>query len=525
MSERTASVASVGASKKARLKSLLTDIRAAHAAEGRNFARLNYSIYTAYACESFLRAVVNSPYADVTALKGGTMFRVWNGNLSRPTVDIDFQVTETAALINPDAVRERLLAMVSDPSFASETGVVVRPERLKVSQINEAIFPGSWRIEGPVMLGEADQGGMEAMLCVEVTFAPVPEWLTERRTIAPLLAKDEAIVGALVATKEWMAAEKLHAIAWHGAGNTRFKDYYDLTHVLMPDAAMDSVALQQALSFVVESKANAIWPATADGGIGLTAAFATAEKEAIWQQSQWGNFEGRSFNAERDLTLAEACELLAQQAEERNLLSPCPVAGMAAALRNLAQAGDVGQAEQAMIALAEGGVDARRLQARCNALAWRSGQPKLAVADVFVAALERLKTGGIGEVLAAAWEDRTGYPLKRDVARIAEGLIVRDRTVVRQETSRKERQEVAEVDLEQVQARLATAPANLWPNLLATLVKAQTEGKIDRAEVADPPFSMGLMRRAWQGVAKKQGLPTDLDVVLADLRGGPALRR
>jgi hypothetical protein len=519
-----------GESKRAKLKNRLTEVREAHEREGRNYARLQYSIYTGYACESFLRAVSRSEYADKAALKGGTMLRVWNGNLARPTLDIDFQVLDDATAIDPARMRERLLDMITTADFAEETGVMVDRTKLVISTIKENELPGAYRIEGPV-----DIGGTQAVLCVEVSFGKAPSWLCEWGEVPSLVHRDPPVPEVLMTTRAWMAAEKLHAILWHGPNNTRFKDFYDLAYSLFPDAKLTSVNLRAALEFVVSNKASCGWPQTADSAIGLTAAFSTDEKEHIWQHKQWGNFEGRSFDATRDLTLAETCELIAAELEARELLARGPVAAAASALKSLEQAQTAPDAVAALFALnaQSATMPATRLEARYNAVRWQDGLGKLSLADALVAALEGLKGRGLTQEVSAQWEKSVGTPLKHTITRLAaycEASKPNVQTAAAPDAATKNTPTpgLTEADVAQALEKMAnrTNPA-LWPNALVTLVLAKEQGIVtDPLDIPEPALPMPVMTKAWVGVSKRHGITRPLDDVLADLRGDtPALRR
>jgi hypothetical protein len=512
-------VARTGVSKRDRLRAKLRAVRAAMAAEGRNHARLQRSLYAGYACEGVIRAAGAAGLRDDMVLKGGTMHRVWNGDMVRPTLDVDFQVPRDADEAEMSAVRDRLVAALASPAFAEETGLVVDPGRLTATPIMFSDKARAWRLEGPVELGLPERDGMRTDLCVEVNFAFAPDWLYERRDVASLVPKEAPVPGVLVTTRAWMAAEKLHAVVWHGARNSRFKDVYDLVYSLMPHPGLPDADLRRALDFVVESKATCSWPAVADYAVGLTAAFATSENERIWRGQQWDNFEGRPFDPARDLPLASACELLAAQCEERGLLARSPVAAAAAALEALAAAADAGAAAAALRALSGilDEVDPRRVAARWDGLAWRAGRAPRRADEAFAAAMERLRAVGAARGLDALW----GAGLRDAVAGVAAAL---SPTQAAPAPAARPPQERARADVGRLVAVMSDpAQPSRWTASLAALVKARLDGDAEGPlDVPDSPLPQAVAARAWEGVARRHGLEMGMEEALGIARGRAA---
>jgi hypothetical protein len=515
-------------SRQARIRNLLKSWRDTLSAEGRAYDKLAVSVYATWGGECVLRAIAEGPHADKTALKGGTLFRLWDGQLARPTVDLDLQAIDPAT--PGTELRDWLLGALCSDAFAEATGLVCRRENLEVGVIKDGVLPEAWRIEGDVTLGPPITESTSVRLCVEATWGRAPAEAIERIEAAPLVPKD-ASFRLLAARPEWMAAEKLHSLVSRGADNSRLKDFYDLAVQLLPRPGFSPEVLSLCLRHVfdVEFKGKHAWPDTADRAVGLTAGFADRERAAFWATRRWPELVGRTWTS-ADPTLGEACESIALRLERMGLLSPCPTAEAAVAFRALSDGGDRAAcaALGALIRLSPAA--GPRLRDRVAAMAAADGRPRPdagAVLDDRLATLRR--ADGFDEVESAA--AALGLPLDAAVGRIAaalrpEGAPGLPCTAPSAEPAA-ERQPVPADRLERAVGNLACGNLNGWLTGLSTLAEAMAAGQdVSGFEVPAPPLDRAKAAKAWASVARRNGFEPDLDAVLSAVRGAaaPAMR-
>jgi hypothetical protein len=357
----------VADSKRAKLKTTLSELRARHQAEGRSFPRVDIALLEAYAGECVLREIASGPYAKNIVLKGGTMFRVWDRASSRPTRDVDVQIVGD---VDPVEVQRWLVDAITTAEFAERTGIVVERDKLSLRPIKEGLLPDSLRIEGDVSLGKGERRETRIRLCLEVVVGAVPAEAVEMREVDGLLSKD-APFQVMCARAEWMIADKLHSIVSRGADNTRLKDWHDVLH-LSRVADVDAERLRVLLSHVFEKEFRGDgMVSTADEALGLTARFATGGNgdamAAQWVERRWKEFEGRAWR-DGDETLGETAEAIGVWLEDIGVLrAASPTSLSFRALRDMAAAATRAQFEDAFRALdavAGPDVDVERLAAR-----------------------------------------------------------------------------------------------------------------------------------------------------------------
>jgi hypothetical protein len=513
-------------SRRAHIRSLLSAWRAHLAASGRVHDKLNVSVYATWGGECVLRAIASGPHGGSTVLKGGTMFRVWDGLDARPTTDLDLQAID--ASVPGGELRDWLLETLCSPGFTETTGLVCRREDLKVTAIKDGVLPDAWRIDGDVTLGPPLADSAVVRLCVEATWGAPPEAACERIDVTPLLPKDSPF-GFLVTRPEWMAAEKLHSLVGRGAANTRIKDFYDLAVLLLPRPGLDPALLKGCLDhvFAVEFGGRDPWPADADGAVALTAAFADAAKSAEWEAKWWPGLSGRPWRPGEDATLGQACEAIAVRLESLGLLAPCPTSARASAYRRLvaaAERGDAMAAAAAMGTLFSRPVDGIRLRERLAAEDRLGGRPVGGYAEALSAAYSALgRAQGFQEVEAAA--AAVGSPLAEAVAELSAAMSSRGfaREVAKPPAAPPiaERPEVPPERLADVPRKLSSGRLDWWLVGVATLAEAEAAGQaVGAVEVPPPPLGMDKAVRAWAGVARRQGFDADLAAVLERIAAG-----
>jgi hypothetical protein len=514
-------------SKQARIRAVMQQWRDHLAAQGRRYGKIDVSIYAAWGGECLLREIASGPHADKTVLKGGTLFRVWDGLSARPTMDLDLQAIDQDT---PGTdLRDWLLDAICSPAFAESTGLVCRRDALKVSTIKDGVLPEAWRIEGDATLGPPIAKAVDVHLCVEATWGCPPRDAVARSKVAPLLSK-EASYSLLTAKPEWMAAEKLHSLVHRGLGNTRLKDFHDLALRLLPGEGFDPALLRGCLShvFEVEFKGEDAWPADADAAPALTSAFATPEASGLWIERRWPEYVGRPWDPLRDPTLGHVCESIAIRLERMGLLAPCAVSRHALAFEALGRQGSSFGALGALLsASALPGFPAARLRDRLAAEDWVSGAPRRDPAAVLAAVLDGAeRTKGFAAVAAEARQ--AGAPIEELVGRLSAAMSGEPTAIpaeARVDRAAAAPEPVSDERLGTLAAKLASKNLNDWLTGVATLCQARAVGQdVSAWAAAEPPVDRAKAAKAWASVARRNGFEQDLDKVMDDFAAAPTAR-
>lgn len=234
-----------------------------------------------YAIERLLFRLSASSHRTAFVLKGAMLFTVWEGDLHRPTQDVDF-------LGFGDHSLERLTAVFRELCTTSveDDGLVFDPDSIRAEAIRAIDEYGGVRIALDAKLGTA-------VIRVQVDVG-LGDAVTPGPTDAayPTLLEFSAPV-IRVYPRETVVAEKVQAIVKFGLINTRYKDYYDLDY-LAHTFDFDGPTLSAALTATFDRRNT---PLPADVPIGLTDSFASD----LHKNSQWAAF-GRRLGIEPRLS-------------------------------------------------------------------------------------------------------------------------------------------------------------------------------------------------------------------------------
>ena len=233
-------------------------------AEGSNFQ----SVLVRYALERFLYRLSQSAHADHFVLKGALLFALWYDMPHRPTRDADLLGFGPSDLAS---IHQVFLDMAQ---VAVADGIVFDPLSISVEEIrHDAAYAGA-RVTLTAELARArcktqvDIGFGDA-----ITPGPVPARY-------PVLLADFPSPQLRTYPVYTVVAEKLHAIAVLGMGNTRLKDYFDL-QVLLTRETLDPGVLAQAIAATFERRGTVVstaWPT------GLSDEFGhDASRQALWR--------------------------------------------------------------------------------------------------------------------------------------------------------------------------------------------------------------------------------------------------
>lgn len=221
-----------------------------------------------YAIERFLYRLSQSEYAELFVLKGALLFRVWGLPASRPTKDIDL-------LGHTSNDVESLVAIVSEicTQEVQEDGLSFDPGTISGVHIKEGADYEGVRIRFVGLLGKA-----QVHLQIDIGFADI---------VSPAAClKAYPVILTMPAPKLWsytpetVVAEKLQAMIYLEAVNSRMKDFYDLW-VMANRFEFTGEVLQEAVRRTFERRKT---------GIPTREPAAFSAQFAQEKQSQWRAF-------------------------------------------------------------------------------------------------------------------------------------------------------------------------------------------------------------------------------------------
>jgi predicted nucleotidyltransferase component of viral defense system len=220
-----------------------------------------------FAVERFLYRLSISSVADRFVLKGATLFRIWSGELRRPTMDVDLLGSgeaTTAAIQAAVATALRVEAPDDGLRFDSAS---VRAEEIRSGQEY-----GGVRAHCTAFLGTA-----RIPVQIDVGFGDAVHPKPERAEVPAMLGHPPAVLA--VYPPESVVAEKLEAIVSLDLANTRMKDFHDLREISRR-FEFDLAVLRAAIQATFERRKTPMPPALPPG---LTAAFhELPEKRQQW---------------------------------------------------------------------------------------------------------------------------------------------------------------------------------------------------------------------------------------------------
>lgn len=177
------------------------------------------SLLRRYAQERLLYRLSVSEEATNFCIKGGVLLSAYNnGDLLRPTEDIDFNGFDENADINTIAEALKVILNTS----VEDDGVQFALETMSVKKDRVGIIPG-----GKIAL-QAIVHSARVDIRVDVGFGN-PVSPAVRKIVMPTLLEGVAPQPEVLAYPlETVIAEKVHAMVQFGASNTRVKDYFDV---------------------------------------------------------------------------------------------------------------------------------------------------------------------------------------------------------------------------------------------------------------------------------------------------------
>ena len=205
------------------------------------------ALLTQYAIERLLYRLSKSELSRRFILKGAMLFRVWSGQLHRPTKDVDLlgQGDPSPAVV-AEAMRNILATPVPDDGLMFDVNTVVAEE---IRQVQEY---GGVRVKLTAKLGNA-----RIPMQIDVGFGDVVTPAAKIRSYPTLLGQDAPRLRMY--PLETVVAEKLEAVVMLGMANSRMKDYYDLL-VIFRTYSLAEDKLAKAVAATFRRRANGIAP-------------------------------------------------------------------------------------------------------------------------------------------------------------------------------------------------------------------------------------------------------------------------
>jgi predicted nucleotidyltransferase component of viral defense system len=172
-----------------------------------------------YAIERFLYRLGASDQSDEFILKGAMLFVVWQGNLHRPTKDLDLLGFGDST---PEAVADRIRAVVRIPS---DDGILFDASSIEAAVIREDAEYEGVRVKLSASLKQA-----RIRLQLDIGFGDVVEPAPARTAYPAILSHVEPPT-LRIYPPETVIAEKLQSMVVLDIRNSRMKDFYDLWYL------------------------------------------------------------------------------------------------------------------------------------------------------------------------------------------------------------------------------------------------------------------------------------------------------
>ncbi len=169
-----------------------------------------------YAIERFLFRLGASDQSEDFVLKGAMLFVAWQGNLHRPTKDLDLLGFGDSA---PDVVANRIRSIAALPA---DDGIVFDPSSIEAEVIREDAEYEGVRVKLGASLERA-----RIRLQIDIGFGDAVDPAPVRAAFPAILNHVEP-ASLRMYPQEAVIAEKLQAMVVLDIRNSRMKDFFDL---------------------------------------------------------------------------------------------------------------------------------------------------------------------------------------------------------------------------------------------------------------------------------------------------------
>jgi hypothetical protein len=228
------------------------------------------AILTRYAIERFLYRLGASGQRDAFILKGAMLFVAWQGNLHRPTKDLDLLGFGSASI---EDVAQRIREIARMPG---DDGIVFDPDSVVHRGHQEDAEYEGIRAK---LVATLDQAGIRMQIDVGFGDAVQPEpTTTEFPTVLP--QNDPPVVPMY--PPEVVIAKNVHAMVVLDIRNSRMKDFYDLWY-LARTRSFDLATLRRAIDATFDRRRS---PVPTEMPFALTDSFLADDTKT----QQWRGF-------------------------------------------------------------------------------------------------------------------------------------------------------------------------------------------------------------------------------------------
>ena len=225
-------------------------------------------ILTRFGVERLLYRLSRVPAGKKFVLKGAVLFYVWEGEIPRPTQDVDLLGFGDSS---PGAVADLFRAVCN--AEVEPDGLTFLAAKVKAARIRGRQEYGGVRVRLTAMLGRA-----RIPLQVDVGFGDAVTPKPQGVAFPTLLPFPAARIHAY--PPETAVAEKFEAMVTLGIANTRMKDFYDLHH-LSETHTFEGQVLAKAIRATFDRRGTAI---PSDTPVALGEGFGNdVEKQAQWR--------------------------------------------------------------------------------------------------------------------------------------------------------------------------------------------------------------------------------------------------
>lgn len=200
----------------------------------RNKQDFNY-IVIRYLGERLLYRISQSRYANQFVLKGATLFKIWQGNIHRPTKDLDFLSYGT----NEVSALEEIFKEVCHQEC--DDGVIFDAKSIKGEKIKEDQEYEGVRL---LLLGFVHEARQQIQIDVGFGDVIIPEAI-ETEIKSDFTDVDVPTPRLKIYPRETVVSEKFQAMVKLGIKNSRMKDFYDVWY-LSQNFEFDGNTLKQA---------------------------------------------------------------------------------------------------------------------------------------------------------------------------------------------------------------------------------------------------------------------------------------
>jgi predicted nucleotidyltransferase component of viral defense system len=249
-----------------------------------------------FAIERFLYRLGRSPYRDIFAIKGATLFTLWTGHTHRPTKDLDLLGRGSSAI---SEVEQTIRAICG---VHEEDGIAFHSESVEGTKIKE-----DDEYDGVRIKLQAELAGARIPMQIDIGFGDAVYPEPELASFPVLLPMEAPLIRAY--PREAAIAEKFHAMVVLDIRNSRMKDFYDIWF-MANTWTFDMASLRKAILTSFERRGSTIPKAVP---FALTDDFLNDSQK----KQQWSAFVSRLNTGAKAPSLEEVGAVL------RSFLLPC----------------------------------------------------------------------------------------------------------------------------------------------------------------------------------------------------------